>query len=518
MLAVIDWFIGVMELGCTKERASDRCFKTSLGVLSASLILTGSFCSPDWAWAASNLNLAKPEIITAIEKAKILAPGISVNADVYKEQVSVSTYRNAKANDDDCKIEAAMIGKTVLDLAPHDISRVTVYFFSMANPSQYKEVAVTAGDVKAFGAGETNEKQLISSLKLVEPQMSSIDRQLLEQYAKSSLAREPVIVKTQDKDVLEVQSELPGNLAPVDYQMEAMRIADRALLQSDVSSIKQIKLLLRDTTKEGEVRTIVFGADALEQLTADIGKLFSGADILQARKQAPSIVQNFPAEENIEVDKLDTVPGDLLDERKDLLERIRAFNKIGVGVVPFARLYLKIESEVGNVKTEQLEADVKQLADALDEQDKNYTTLKDFHPVKKDQKVAAAPSHEMVLPPSLADAGDPKQLEAKILKDPNGLIAYFEQRLTRKNHPGELHPNFPVILEFFAVTLRKNNRPQEAAKFEQRIQTIKAKKATQPKTADQANQASGQLKSGEPLAPPSDATTQAGKTENRESE
>jgi hypothetical protein len=154
---------------------------------------------------------------------------------------------------------------------------------------------------------------------------------------------------------------------------------------------------------------------------------------------------------------------------------------------------------VGTATLDKLEADVQHLSDVLDQQDKNYTTLKDYHPVKKGQKVVQVQAVDTCLPPSLGDFGDPKQLEQKILKDPNGLIVYFEQRLTRKNHPGETHPNFPVILEFFAATLKKNNRPMEAAKFEARASSLRAKKS-QPAGSDDAS--GGSLKSGTPVTPP----------------
>jgi len=482
-------------------------FRKALALLSATALVVAPLVTTSAALAAAEtISLSKPEVINAIEAAKVLAPGISVNADVYRDQVSVSTYRNARANDNDCKIEAAMIAKTVLDLAPKEISRVMIYFFSMANPTQYREVAVTAGDIKAFSAGQTDEKQLISSLKLVEPPMSSIDRQLLEQYVKSSLAREPEFIKTQTDDLLEVQSVLPGNLPAIDYQMEALRIAHRAILQSDITKIKRVKLYLQDPSRDNEVKTMAFDTAGVEQITTDIGRLFEGLAIVAPSKPAPSIVQSFPADK-IELDKLETVPGDLEQERKDILERIRAFDKLGVGVIPFARLYIKIETEVGNVPLDQLEADVQHLSDSLDQQDKNYATAKDFHAVKKGQKVATASSAEPIVPTSMGDFGDPKQLEQSILKDPNGLILYYEQRLTRKNHPGELHPNFPTILEFFAATLRRNNRPQEAAKFEQRATALRAKRAQPTTTAQGESELPGTLKSGTPVTPPEGTST-----------
>src|SRR5271154_655377 len=47
--------------------------------------------------------VTKTEIIKAIETAKILPPGIGLTVDLIKDQVAVSTYRHARASDDDCK-------------------------------------------------------------------------------------------------------------------------------------------------------------------------------------------------------------------------------------------------------------------------------------------------------------------------------------------------------------------------------------------------------------------------------
>ncbi|MBP9807712.1 hypothetical protein KBF38_05345, partial [bacterium] len=46
------------------------------------------------------------EAVDALEKAKILAPTIRLNARVAQDGIEVATYKNPKANHNDCKIEA----------------------------------------------------------------------------------------------------------------------------------------------------------------------------------------------------------------------------------------------------------------------------------------------------------------------------------------------------------------------------------------------------------------------------
>ena len=118
-------------------------------LLSAYLPLTAASAAP-----------SSQDLVSAIEKAKVLSTGTRVAASVNGAEAYVSTYRNARATDDDCKIEAILVAKTIMDLAPADISRVTVYFYNALRLNKRKEVAVTAGDVKAFGAGQLSQEQL----------------------------------------------------------------------------------------------------------------------------------------------------------------------------------------------------------------------------------------------------------------------------------------------------------------------------------------------------------------------
>ncbi|MBP6595100.1 MAG: hypothetical protein KA255_18900 [Candidatus Obscuribacter sp.] len=84
--------------------------KVKLSVYGLLLALT---LTPTPAWSVT-----ANDIISAIDKGKILAPSIRVNAQVRPDVVYVSTYKNLKANDRDCKIEAVLLAKTVMDLAP----------------------------------------------------------------------------------------------------------------------------------------------------------------------------------------------------------------------------------------------------------------------------------------------------------------------------------------------------------------------------------------------------------------
>jgi len=57
----------------------------------------------------------------------------------HSDYVLVSTFLQQSATDSDCKIDALLIAKTVMELAGADVTRVTVSFFSTKDLSTYNK-------------------------------------------------------------------------------------------------------------------------------------------------------------------------------------------------------------------------------------------------------------------------------------------------------------------------------------------------------------------------------------------
>jgi hypothetical protein len=467
-----------MRLDCTKMA---HMRKTAIFLSVCLLALNGPAYSAEAA-------LTKNEVISAIDKARILGPGISVNAESVKEGVLVSTYRNLRATDDDCKIEAALIAKTVMELRKKGISRVTIYFFSTANPLEFREVAVTAGDIKAFAAGQTDEKQLIASLKLTEPQSTFLERQLMEQVTRVAQRRAPEIARSFHDGVLEVNTDLDGRKDDVEYQLAALDIGRRSLLENGPAGVGSVKLNLKSTAvKPPEITTFVFSPEAINKFDTDIRDIFGTVKLAVVKgspeKSEAPMVQTFPSG-ILDIQKMDTRTGPLQDERAGLLERIRQLDDAGVGVKPYLEQYESIEEEVETASLDRLRNDIGHLKDLLDEQEWTFKISKEFRPIRGKDKTAppvkAAPeiTSDFVMP-NLGGGPETKILEQRILADPNGLINYFQRRLSRIGRPGEDHPNFPRILDFFAATLNRANRPAEATNFEKRAIQLRKKRAAQ---------------------------------------
>ncbi len=104
-------------------------------------------------------------LVAALRSAKIIDPAFKLTATISGDEVLVNTQRKLKSTDNDCKIQAVLIGKTAFDVVPTDIQRIKVMFFDYEQGS-YSEVSVRRSEVKLFGAGQLSEKQLLASLEM----------------------------------------------------------------------------------------------------------------------------------------------------------------------------------------------------------------------------------------------------------------------------------------------------------------------------------------------------------------
>jgi hypothetical protein len=113
------------------------------------------------------------EVVKVVEKAKILTSEYKVTASVGGGEARINTYRNPKASDKDCKIDAVLIAKEVMQADPSAITRVSVRFYDTTNISRYREVVVRQGDVKAFGSRQMSPDALLSSIEITVGDMNA---------------------------------------------------------------------------------------------------------------------------------------------------------------------------------------------------------------------------------------------------------------------------------------------------------------------------------------------------------
>jgi len=290
--------------------------------------------------------ISPDDVTAAIEKAKILAPGIRVSVSPSKEakeELNITTFRNVKAEDKDCKIEAVLLAKAAMDLGPIAVTRVQVYFYSSAMSGKYKKVTVTAGDVKAFGAGAMSQEQLLKSIDISEGDLNSSNQ--MSSYMQSSMATLPENVVTAQKgDEMEITTNLNSAVSERDAKFEALQLAEMSLpaLKADV---KKIKITFVDPANPTGSREALLSVGDVKALN---DKVVTALSALTVSDKAA----------DVSVQSVKVVDGPMKDQRQKILADIQKLEKTGTDVKLLTQSFVSIEK----LATPGNEA---QLADAL---------------------------------------------------------------------------------------------------------------------------------------------------------
>ena len=395
------------------------------------------------------------QIVTTVEKAKILANGTRVSAAINGSEVYVSTYRNARANDNDCKIEALLIAKTAMDLAPSDIGRVTVYFHSAANINKRKVVSVTAGDVKAFGSGQMGKEQLLASLSIKDDEVNDPASRLSAYLQQKESARSNKRTDTtMVGDTLEVIADADNDMSERDMRYEALKIAEKAI-ETAGTSAKKIKISFADPAMKGTFKQIDFDANQLKSLDNSLNSALTPVQIVTITTK-------------VDVQTLATADGADKDLRDKALDKLKSLDSKGVGVGPFLRAFFDVERLVSIGSDEQAHTSIVKLISALDEQEERAKNAKEIKPTKP----TTTASTEVLKKGSSKSrySGASALPESEILTDPDRAL---------KRQEDELGDPFSARIEGvyrnIINTLTKNNRAAEAQKFTQKLNDIKSR-------------------------------------------
>ncbi|MEZ4534544.1 MAG: hypothetical protein R3D26_05965 [Cyanobacteriota/Melainabacteria group bacterium] len=317
----------------------ERRYRFGLGMALVVGIIGGA--APGWCDVSSS------QVVDALEGGSVFAPGTRVTARLKDAEVVVSTYRNSKANDDDCKIEAVLAAKAIFDLDPEKISRVTVYFFE-PTLTTFKQTSVSLGDVKAFASGELTKEKLIASIPLKTGEMDNVGKRVASYLnaSRKSAGRRQVQTKIKGQDV-EILIHIDGWLNDTELKLEAMRFATEALKAA--RGYKRVYITFADPQGEVEDRSVKFEEAELIALKNQLKEI---TDSIQLENGSSKWL---PSERNSDdPDDLRTIralPGILHAERKKILERIKDLAAAGVGVKPFLGVFFELEdAAVGEMK------------------------------------------------------------------------------------------------------------------------------------------------------------------------
>jgi hypothetical protein len=475
--------------GLALSSASGLAFSSASGLafsLAPILALSLALCpATNLPALAAVFNLTDADVINALEKAKILDPSIRINARVGPEEVMVATYQNPKAEDKDCKIDAVLIAKAVMDLAPGEVPRVTVYFYSASALSKYKQVEVTVSDVKAFATGSVSKDELLASIKvtagsIVDPR-ARIEEHLQEN---ASRKRAPITTTIKGEDVT-VSTVLDGGLSERGVKFEAVKIAEDAF-EAAPTEVKKVTIIFEDRVKRKENQVLTFSREQLKTLGDAIDTSLKELKVDLVKYESKVVA--FVAGTRVNIEALELKDGPLKEERQKLVDRLKELTKAGVGYgTKVTDDLMEIEGKVGVDTEDALKEKITALSNMIAKFEENLKGAKDHKAVGGGAtKPAGASASGAVPAPSVPiPYGNDASLKKMVLANPDGYINRMAADYvhispatglpTGKYKTADEHPNFRRNLQFAIDTLKGANRQLDAERFQKRLDEIKAK-------------------------------------------
>ncbi|MBS2008682.1 MAG: hypothetical protein JST01_16660 [Cyanobacteria bacterium SZAS TMP-1] len=453
--------------------------------------LSFSLVSPFAYPALAAISITDSDVVNAIEKAKILAPTIRLNAKVGADEVIIATYKNPKAADKDCKIEAVFIAKTVMDLAPGEVPRVTVYFYSSTSLSNYKEVTVTAGDVKAFASGSLSQDELMASVKVTEGTISDPKRRLEEYMSEAGSRRRNKITTVIKGDDVMVTTGRDTGLTERNLKFEAMKMAEQAF-EAAPAEAKNVVVTFEDLAEHRQNEVITFGRKELQSLEEVIGGALKDVkvEVVKVEKGGSGSSTAPVAGGKIDLEKVAIKDGPLKAERENLLERLKGLTKAGVGfgTKPTDDL-MEIEAKVDSDTEEALKEKISKLSELIGKFEENLKGAKEHKAVGPSKAAgsgagagASAAAGGALKGGSSGNIDDMKRM---VLSNPDAYINSMAASLVvispvtgkavGRFKSADEHPTFRRNLQFAIDTLKGAGRNAEAEKFQARLDQIKAK-------------------------------------------
>lgn len=416
------------------------------------------------------------EAVDALEKAKILSPNIRMNARVGKDEIEVATYKNPKANLSDCKIEALLIARTLMELAPGEVPRVVVYFYNSSSLSTFKQVAVTAGDVKAFASGSLSKDELLKSLVVKEDSILDPSKRVASYLSEGQYAKPNKVNTVLRDDQIFISTALDSTLSERLVKLEALKLAEQALEAAPVE-YKLAQVTFVDHAQSKENRVVSVSRSSLSVLGEALNTALQNVTLEAVKAQG--------SDGKVDIQGYELKDGLRKEERMGLLTILRHLDKEGVnpGKANIAE-FLAIDDIASTAIDAELLDRIDKLRGLLTKLEDNMESNKEFKTVVPANSIpnnnATKPGASQIktAAPVAYEEGSADNLKARVLANPAAHVAAMEVRLAQKtkSHVGEEHANFPTILQFVIDTLKANGRAAEAAPFEERLAKIQAKK------------------------------------------
>jgi len=198
------------------------------------------------------------------------------------DAMTIAMFAQQDANEKDCKIDALLIGKTVMELSGGDVTKVTVYFYSLTM-STYKAVSVRNLDVRAFAAGGVNKDELLKSLDLTLGKVGDNPQQV-ERFLQEKRFASGNISAAITADELQINSSSINTSTDTNAKIDALQLA-LTVLPVVRAGIHKITVNFADS--QSQRKSITFTVDDLKSMSTQVQTVL-----------APMVVTTSDVEEN----------------------------------------------------------------------------------------------------------------------------------------------------------------------------------------------------------------------------
>lgn len=167
---------------------------------------------------------------------------------------SVSLFRHPDATKGDCKIDAVLLARKIIALAPKEVRLVRCVFYDSERQNEFWEVEVRAQLISAFARGEIGERDLMNSLLCAEDKQKN---PLSEKFASLSYS-----------GILDFDSVCKGSCEDRRLAIH-LRLEELERQKIDVSQFRDDFLHIEDTARRGKEKEL---PDLITELNKSLDK------------------------------------------------------------------------------------------------------------------------------------------------------------------------------------------------------------------------------------------------------
>lgn len=185
----------------------------------------------------------QPDLLTRIDdkikSEKVFVKAIDYRLNLFKDELSVSTFQHPLANFKDMKIEALLTAHSVLEVTRDKISKINVFYFDKNDNSRFFQAIIDTNLLKELQKKSFDKDQALARVSL---EKSTLPNPIKKNYLSMSYK--------------EITAGLPLSEGVMKAQRQALALRIENLKENgvDVTSLTSLFLKLDDSIRHADTR------------------------------------------------------------------------------------------------------------------------------------------------------------------------------------------------------------------------------------------------------------------------